>query len=108
MIYQPYIIICFILLVLWFLYNTFFSKKSKQLILFWHPDCGHCTSFKPAWVEICRKVSISTKDYNCEENPDIAEKYNVMGYPTIILEDSNGFIEYKGNRRVEDIVKFCN
>lgn len=44
---------------------------------------------------------------DCTENPDIAEEYEISGFPTIKLFQKGEIIsEYKGKRTTEDFVNF--
>lgn len=44
---------------------------------------------------------------DCMENPDIAEEYDVAGFPTIKLFHNGEVVsDYKGKRTIEDFVNF--
>ena len=68
--------------------------------------CGHCTAFKPTWNEFVESIkdtdNIKTIDINCDDdnNSDLINKYDVQGFPTIIIEKNNETINYSGNRTV--------
>ena len=43
-----------------------------------------------------------------EENPDMADKYKVDGYPTIKLVKGNQVIEYDAKPTLENLKEFLN
>lgn len=44
---------------------------------------------------------------DCTENPDLAEEYEISGFPTIkLFHNGQEIIEYKGKRTIEDFVNF--
>ena len=118
-----------ILLSLLFLSLEFFGKDSKViqlnkdnfdkqvidsdelwLILFYAPWCGHCKAFHPEF----EKVSKATKGLfrigavNCEDERDIAQKYKIDGYPTVLFfgDDKTKTEEYEGNRKADKVIEY--
>ena len=50
---------------------------------FYSPCCGQC---KVVAMEFKKNpINVPVKDVNVVENPEIAEKYNVISLPTILL-----------------------
>lgn len=44
---------------------------------------------------------------DCTENPDLMEKYEIQGFPTIKLFKNGAYLaDYKGKRTVGDIKQF--
>ena len=118
-----------LLLSLFFLSLQFFDKDSKViqlnkdnfdkqvidseelwLILFYAPWCGHCKAFHPEF----EKVSKATKGLfrigavNCEDERDIAQKYKIDGYPTVLFfgDDKTKTEEYEGNRKADKVIEY--
>ena len=118
-----------LLLSLLFLSLQFFDKGSKViqlnkdnfdkqvidseelwLILFYAPWCGHCKAFHPEF----EKVSKATKGLfkigavNCENERDIAQKYKIDGYPTVLFfgDDKTKTEEYEGNRKADKVIEY--
>lgn len=84
-----------------------YTKSVKdRVFFFYHPSCGHCTAFKPAWEEIKKQISIPAKDINCADYPDKCAAYNIEGYPTIIIEKQGKRTEFNDKRTVENVVNF--
>ena len=99
-----------VLLVIAIIYIVYFRKSSgKKIVLFHRPDCGHCQRLKPEWERFERMSSdIDIQKININENPDIAQQYNVQGVPMIVLFKGSFRIDYTGNRTAEDILNFVN
>ena len=94
--------------------KNFVKKVVKSnniwLILFYAPWCGHCQEFHP----IFEKLAKSTKGLfklgavNCENNRELAERYKVTGFPTILFfgDDKDNVEEYEGDREADKIIDF--
>jgi len=63
--------------------------KSNQLILvdFWSPTCSPCLILGPIIEEISKEFEGKAKvgKLNVFENQETAEKYQIVGIPTIII-----------------------
>ena len=54
-----------------------------KVIKFYSPCCGHC---KVVAMEFKKNpINVPIEDINIVDNPEIAEKYNVISLPTILL-----------------------
>lgn len=82
----------------------------KDVTLYYAPWCGYCKEIMPEWqkVETAMRNDPSTRltAVNCEENPHLAQREGVKGYPTIILETRGEKKRYSGNRKANDILSF--
>lgn len=45
---------------------------------------------------------------DCDKDKETCSKYNVEGFPTLMLHSSKGNIHYTGQRNAESIVNFIN
>jgi len=103
-------------------FNQYYANQSVEhmdnqnkavLKLFYVDWCGHCKNFKPIFEG---ELSDAVKEQqlpcrlelvNCEEHPEVAKKYNIRGYPTVIFEnENNDVVEYQGERTANSIIKF--
>lgn len=77
-------------------------NKTADLYFFYTEWCPHCKKAKPEWEQL--KMEYENKQINgykinfievdCDQNKEIAEQYNVEGYPTIKLVSGNQIVEY--------------
>jgi len=70
------------------------------LIDFWAPWCGYCTKLTPVFEELADEISAKVKcvKINVDENRALAQKYNVMSLPTMLL--------FKDGEQVEKLMGF--
>jgi len=63
---------------------------------FWSSNCGFCNRMKPEWDKFEdsyqkeNKVKIESLECSEGKNVDERKKYDVAGFPTIIMTDVNG------------------
>ena len=95
--------------------NTDFNKLRNdslpKIINFDTEWCGFSKQFKPVWNSFMNnadKEKIKCENINCDENPDICQKYNIRGYPTVKLVKNDTEIEFDGRRTVDDLNIFIN
>ena len=92
--------------------ENFENEKSKKLVYFYMKGCGHCEKFSPIWDEFSNNNKSSIKTYKLErtEAGDKINKYDIKGFPTILLigENNEKIKEYDDQRTVEALTKFVN
>ena len=91
--------------------ESFDYNPHKELIFFSMPGCGHCKNFKPTWDLLLKNYGnikdIELIQVSSNEKPDLVEKYEIQGFPTILyIKDNKKVSEYKGDRSYEDLVKY--
>ena len=101
--------------------NNEFAKPSEDdeevdIYLFTVEWCPHSKNAIPVWEEI--KEEYNNKKFNNyklnfiqvdgEENQELADKYNVEGFPTIKLVKGKQIIEYDAKPTVEHLKEFLN
>jgi protein disulfide-isomerase-like protein len=124
-------LLLFILIVLFYFYSTYLKEgfqdvkpdnleqyigpDKKSLVLFYADWCGHCKKLKPTWEKASKNASengltmininIGGSDKDTDEdkkkNEEISKKYNIDGYPTIILFKNGKPVPYEGPRTEE-------
>jgi len=65
------------------------SSKTPVVVDFWAEWCGPCRVFSPIVEEVSNELDKKVRFYklNVDDNPEIAERYNVMSIPTALLFD---------------------
>ena len=85
----------------------------KKLVWFYADWCGHCKRMKKEWDTASNKVNgkmvkIDLGDDN-SETQKISEKYNIKGFPTILLlHNGEKQAEYNEQRTAQAFESYCN
>jgi thiol-disulfide isomerase/thioredoxin len=102
--------------------EQYIKNEKPALVLFYADWCGHCNKLKPTWetaVESAKekgltmiKINVGGNDSDSEEtkmkNAEISKKYNIDGYPTIILFKNGKPTPYEGPRTVDGFINAFN
>ena len=89
-----------------------FSSHKKYTLEYYYMDgCGHCTDFNKSKVweklEAENWENLTLKKYNRLEKMDRIEKFNITGFPSIILVKNDELVEnYNGHRTFNAISAF--
>lgn len=76
--------------------------------------CGWSNRFQPEWEEFSKRVKSNPKlshvealDIKCDDDKNklMCEKYEVPGYPFIIVEINNKRTQYNGERTADALIK---
>ena len=71
--------------------------------------CGHCKKFTPVWDEFSDNYNGELKLKKLERNEagDLLQKYEIKGFPTVLLIDEQGNKkEFQGDRTIQGLKKF--
>jgi len=87
-------------------YEDFIANNKVALVEFYAPWCGHCKSLAPEYEKAAKKlkgkVPLAKVDATVER--DLAEKFEIRGYPTIKFIRNGNAEEYGGGRTEQTIV----
>jgi len=87
------------------------KKNDIIMIKFFLPECPHCIALKPEYIKASKMIKDQEKPYvlaeiNSIQNTVASEKYEIQGYPTLLLFVNGSPTEYEGERNAEDIVAY--
>ena len=88
--------------------DALIKRPEKTLVLFYAEWCGHCKTLKPKWDEAAKEVNtektrmvkINVGDKTDEQDALIA-KYNIDGFPTILVFQNGTPTPYVGEQTKE-------
>lgn len=90
------------------------SSNRVNLVMFYAPWCGHCSTTKPELEKA--KPDLDGKTINgkrvkvmmidCDDNPEMNKKFDIEGYPTIKLFKQGSQVEYNGDRSKDSFLEF--
>ena len=91
--------------------NLINNNNNATLIFFYSKTCPHCINLIPTWEKIKKMKTENIEFKSIEGDSDANDdfiKYNIKYLPTIILqfEGKKDFNVYKGDRSIDDIIKF--
>ena len=84
------------------------DKSEKKIVYFYMEGCGHCQEFAPTWDKFKATSPIPTYKIESKGADTMLQKYNISGFPTIVLLDSkNELIKtLNGERTLEGLNAF--
>jgi len=92
------------------------DDSKKRVVLFYAPWCPHCKSMlegdRAVWPAFAnrfrRHPMVRVDQVNCDEKPDLAQKYKIKGFPTVIMFHKGKQYVYDGDRSLESLEKFVS
>jgi thiol-disulfide isomerase/thioredoxin len=93
-----------------------FEGTGKSLVICKADWCGHCKKAAPEFQKLLGASPMTLKDGSkinvkiLDADKDKAEigKYNVRGYPTILIDNNGQTTEYPGERTASAVMEFLN
>lgn len=92
------------------------APAMNSFTMYYADWCPHCKSIKPEFTEFSNRGSIEVGGKKCEirmidaaKEPEAAKGKPVKGFPTFLLETTDGkIVEYQGERNTEGWMSFIN
>ena len=79
------------------------NTKGPVLVDFWAEWCGPCKMMNPVLENLDGSVAIAK--LNVDESPDIAQRYNVRGIPTLLLFNNGELVAQRTGAASQQQVK---
>jgi thiol-disulfide isomerase/thioredoxin len=85
------------------------NSGKKTMVFFKMDGCGHCKNMQPEWDKFEKTSSVPTKTMVAGKNDKEAKKWDVKGYPTILMVEAGKVIDtFNGERNVAGLSGFAN
>lgn len=85
--------------------------NQKELVFIHMDGCGHCKNMMPEWAKATKKNNTNIRmrkvERSEEDGPALCNKFNISGFPTIILLSGGEKVkEYDGDRKSDALLEF--
>lgn len=92
-------------------FDVFLASQEYTIIEFYAPWCGHCKTLAPEWAAAAGKTrklnpQVILAKVDADKNKELAERFDVSGYPTIKIFRGGKPEDYDGPRETKGIVSF--
>ena len=91
-------------------FDKLVPSAGPALVEFYAPWCGHCKTLASELVVLGSVLGehkrINLVKVNADEYRDLAERYEIQGFPTFKFVDSDGSVEDVDGRSLEELAEF--
>jgi thioredoxin-related protein len=86
------------------------NDRRKKVVYFFMNGCPHCVSFSTTWDDFKQTSPLPTYKIESNEAGKMINKYNISGFPTILLldENNNKLKELEGDRTLAGLNALIN
>ncbi|CEP03203.1 Thioredoxin domain-containing protein [Plasmodiophora brassicae] len=85
------------------------STTGDWFVEFYAPWCGHCKSLAQTWEELATKLKddVNVAKVDCTSNSNLCQRFNVRGYPTVLLFSKGKQYKFQSKRTLDELEKFA-
>ncbi len=88
--------------------------EEAEIMFFFTQWCPHCKKATPHWDKFKEQYDgqfvnnhkILCKEYDCDKNEKMCDKYKIDGYPTIKMLKNDQIIDFDAKPTIENLTKF--
>jgi thiol-disulfide isomerase/thioredoxin len=98
------------------MYYEGFEDAKRSVLIFKADWCGHCKKAAPEFQKLMSASPITLKDgskatvkiLDADKDKSEIGKYNIKGFPTILIANDGQTTEYPGDRTADGVMEFLN
>jgi len=111
-----FIVLLFVLLVIRYKVSEGFEGSGPMVVICKAEWCGHCKKAAPEFeklssaspIKLSNGTQATVKILDADQDKAEIKKYNVRGYPSILIVKGSDTTEYPGERTSQGVIDFLN
>lgn len=111
-----FLVLIVILIALRYVVSEGFQGSGASVVICKAEWCGHCKKAAPEFeklssaspLTLSNGTQASVKILDADHDKEEIKKYNVRGYPSILIVNGSDTTEYPGERTYQGVVDFLN
>ncbi|KAH0472846.1 MAG: hypothetical protein KVP17_002647 [Porospora cf. gigantea B] len=84
------------------------STTGPWFVMFYAPWCGHCRMMSAEWEKLASMAEeFSVARVDATANIDLARRFEIRGFPTVLFFNKGKLYKYSGRRTAEAMMSFA-